>query len=109
MGVHEEIHQQLLRARARQGGLSPTEASDVVAFALRHWDESTLAEAHDLVELMESVPSTTWFNIMYRAEHHDIAHWQLLLEHGDRLYERAADAAAEQDGLTTPPSIEQSP
>jgi hypothetical protein len=65
------------------------------------WPDSTLEEAQVLVKIMKIVPSTAWFTVMYKAEHKDMAHWELLLKHGDALYERAADAAADEDGLTT--------
>lgn len=53
-----------------------------------------------LIEIMILVPSTAWFDVMHRAEQHELSNWKLLIEHSNQLYERAADAAADEDGLT---------
>jgi len=68
---------------------------------LERWPRSDLSEARLLVEIMEGVSSTAWSNLMGPAYRHEARHWRLLLEHEDRIYERIADAAAKEDGLTT--------
>lgn len=55
-----------------------------------------------MVEIMQAVHSVNWFELMTRAERHEIAHWQLLSQASDAIYSSAAEAVAEEDGLTRP-------
>src|SRR5688572_7175944 len=74
---------------------------NAVAHVHRRWPKSDLSEARLLVEIMELIPSKAWDGFVGPAQHQRIRHWQLLLEHQDRIYEQIAEAAADEDGLTT--------
>lgn len=91
--IHEEV--------LRQGNRSPDAKASVAEYVLRRWPNSDASEALLLVDIMIHVPTTSWSRLMGPAHRHEIRHWRLLERNQDRIYERIADAAADEDGLTS--------
>lgn len=63
------------------------------------WNDSSEVEALSLIDIMKNNPSMRWRDMLIKAEAHDIAHWQLLLQNADSIYESIAEAIAGSDGL----------
>lgn len=63
------------------------------------WSKSNEDEAISMINLMIITPSPLWLEIMAKAKKKEIEHWSLLLNHSDHLYESAAEAIADEDGL----------
>jgi hypothetical protein len=64
-----------------------------------HWQDSDEVEARALIKAMIENPSPYWFEIVFKAEKKQIAHWQLILENFDELTSAAANAVADEDGM----------
>ncbi|HJP69251.1 MAG TPA: hypothetical protein VJ846_10145 [Sphingomicrobium sp.] len=75
--------------------------SKAVSYVLEAWPKASRVEAEELIDIIESIPSTSWSSLMGPAHKGSIANADLLLQHQDRIYEQIAYAAAEEDGLTS--------
>lgn len=83
--------EEVLRNRAR--------ASEIEQRVRDHWQDTNEDEAHSLIKAMIDNPSPYWFQIVFKAEKKQIAHWQLILKYEDDLTSSAADAIAAEDGF----------
>jgi len=71
-----------------------------------HWQDASESEARVLIDEMIRNPSSYWFQIVFKAEKKQIAHWQLILDNFDELTSSASNAVAAEDGVVFPESKE---
>ncbi len=92
------MYDEMLATREKND-LTDADIARVENIVKKRWLDSDENEAQRLVDIMKVTPSKYWIEMLAKAERHDIQHWKLLLHESGYLYEIAAEALADEDGL----------